>query len=53
MGQQLGWSQEAKLLQKILKQLERLTQVTATGVTYTTTTTTTVAPATTTTTTTV
>lgn len=35
-NQQIGWSQEAKLLQQILKQLERLTKVVATTNTTTT-----------------
>lgn len=53
-NQQIGWSQEAILLQKILKQLVRLTEVTAASVNpvvITTTTTTTEVPTTTTTTT--
>lgn len=41
-NKQIGWSQEANLLQQISKQLERLIQVTA-AIT-TTTTTTTIAP---------
>ena len=39
-NQQIGWSQEAKLLQQISKQLNRLIQVTAAAGTTTTTTTT-------------
>ena len=38
---QIGWSVEAKLLNRILKQLEALTKVVSSGVTYPTTTTTT------------
>ncbi len=38
-NQQIGWSQEAKLLQQISKQLNRLIQVTAAAGTTTTTTT--------------
>lgn len=40
-NQQIGWSQEAILLQKILKQLVALTAVMAAGPVVTTTTTTT------------
>ena len=36
-NQEIGWSKEAQLLQKILKQLERLTQVVASTNTTTTT----------------
>ena len=36
---QIGWSQEAKLLQQISKQLDRLIKVTAAAATTTTTTT--------------
>jgi hypothetical protein len=49
-SQQIGWSQKAKLLWNISKQLEKLTQV-ASNVTLPTTTTTTTTPTTTTTTT--
>jgi UDP-N-acetylmuramate-alanine ligase len=38
-NQQIGWSQEAKLLQQISKQLDRLIQVAGTAGTTTTTTT--------------
>lgn len=38
-NQQIGWSQEAKLMQQISKQIERLTQVVAASGTTTTTTT--------------
>lgn len=41
-NQQIGWSQEAILLQRILKQLVRLNQIAASGTPATTTTTTTV-----------
>ena len=41
-NQQIGWSQEAILLQRILKQLVRLNQVAGGGPVATTTTTTTV-----------
>jgi len=41
MPEQVGWSLEAKLLSKVLKQLIKLTKVVAAGNTYTTTTTTT------------
>ena len=41
MGQQIGWSQEAKLLYKIKQQLKQLTKV-ASKVNVTTTTTTTI-----------
>jgi hypothetical protein len=43
-SQQIGWSQRAKLLWNISKQLEKLTQVAGNVVLTTTTTTTTVAP---------
>ena len=46
-SQQIGWSNQAKLLWQISKQLEKLTGVTASNPVYvapTTTTTTTVAP---------
>jgi len=36
MAAQIGWSQEAKLLEKISKQLERLIKVTSTLTTTTT-----------------
>jgi hypothetical protein len=38
-NQQIGWSQEAKLLQQISKQLDKLIKVTAAAGTTTTTTT--------------
>ena len=41
MGQQIGWSVEAKLLAKILKQLNQLTKVVGNNPVITTTTTTT------------
>ncbi len=35
-NQQIGWSEQTKLLQQILKQLERLTKIVATTNTTTT-----------------
>jgi hypothetical protein len=43
-NKQIGWINEANLLQQISKQLDQLIKVTSQLVTYTTTTTTTAAP---------